>query len=111
MVARLLLLEMKHPVRIEVLTCLPEIGPVEAGKLTLRTHDGEQRLVQFPAGRSTIPYSVPTIAQATLWLAELGGYTGKSSGGPPGISRGLAKLRSAADAIAAFLAADDEKSG
>ena len=62
----------------------------------------------------TIPDSVPTIAQATLWLAELGGYTGKSSGGPPGtitISRGLAKLRSAADAIAAFLAADDEENG
>ena len=62
----------------------------------------------------TVPDSVPTIAQATLWLAELGGYTGKSSGGPPGtitISRGLAKLRSAADAIAAFLAADDEKNG
>lgn len=62
----------------------------------------------------TIPDSVPTIKQATLWLAELGGYTGKSSGGPPGtitIARGLAKVRSAADAIAAFLAADDEENG
>lgn len=62
----------------------------------------------------TVPDSVPTIAQATLWLAELGGYTGKSSGGPPGtitISRGLAKLRAGADAIAAFLAADDEENG
>jgi len=40
----------------------------------------------------TIPDGIPTIAQATLWLADLGGYTGKSSGGPPGtvtISRGL----------------------
>jgi hypothetical protein len=40
----------------------------------------------------TIPDTMPTIAQATLWLAELGGYTGKSSGGPPGsitIRRGL----------------------
>ena len=62
----------------------------------------------------TVPDSVPTIAQATLWLAELGGYTGKSSGGPPGtitISRGLAKLRAGADAIPAFLAADDEENG
>ena len=25
-----------------------------------------------------------TLAQATRWLADLGGYTGKSSGGPPG---------------------------
>ena len=62
----------------------------------------------------TIPDSIPSIHQATLWLAELGGYTGKSSGGPPGtitISRGLAKVRAAADAIAAFLAKDDEENG
>lgn len=58
----------------------------------------------------TIPDAVPSMQQATLWLAELGGYTGESSGGPPGtttISRGLFKLRAAADAIAAFLANDD----
>ena len=62
----------------------------------------------------TIPDAVPSIGQATLWLAELGGYTGKSSGGPPGattISRGLFKLRAAADAIAAFLAKDDDENG
>ena len=43
----------------------------------------------------TIP-DAPTLGQAVLWLAELGGYTGKSSGGPPGsitISRGLRRLR------------------
>lgn len=62
----------------------------------------------------TIPDSVPSIEQATLWLAELGGYTGKSSGGPPGtttITRGLFKLRAAADAIAALLANDDDENG
>jgi hypothetical protein len=35
---------------------------------------------------------MPKIADATRWLAELGGYTGTSSGGPPGsitIRRGL----------------------
>jgi hypothetical protein len=40
----------------------------------------------------TIPDTMPTVGQMTLWLAELGGYTGKSSGGPPGsitIRRGL----------------------
>lgn len=40
----------------------------------------------------TIPDTTPTLGQMTLWLAELGGYTGKSSGGPPGsitIRRGL----------------------
>jgi hypothetical protein len=40
----------------------------------------------------TVPDTEPTPAQAIWWLAELGGYTGKSSGGPPGsitIRRGL----------------------
>lgn len=53
-----------------------------------------------------IPDRVPTLAQATIWLAELGGYTGKSSGGPPGtvtLARGLMRVRSAAEAIEALL--------
>ena len=42
------------------------------------------------------PGDVPTIAEAVLWIAREGGYTGKSSGGPPGvlvIARGLKGLR------------------
>lgn len=38
------------------------------------------------------PTQRPTIGEVLLWLAEFGGYTGKSSGGPPGsitIRRGL----------------------
>jgi len=38
------------------------------------------------------------LAKATLWLAEIGGYTGKSSGGPPGsttLARGLAQVQAA----------------
>jgi hypothetical protein len=53
----------------------------------------------------TIPDAMPSLAQATLWLAELGGYTGKSSGGPPGsltIRRGLDFIRPAAIAIEAL---------
>lgn len=44
----------------------------------------------------------PTIEQAVLWTAELGGYTGKSSGGPPGsvtIRRGLERITIAAEAV------------
>jgi hypothetical protein len=44
-----------------------------------------------------------TIAEAVLWLAQIGGYTGKSSGGPPGalvIARGLRRI----EAVAALLA-------
>jgi hypothetical protein len=49
----------------------------------------------------TIP-SNPTIGEATVWIAELGGYTGKSSGGPPGsitIARGLERIVNAAEVV------------
>lgn len=49
-----------------------------------------------------IPDGIPTIVLAVLWLAEIGGYTGKSSGGPPGsvtISRGLERLAPAAEML------------
>jgi Transposase DNA-binding/Transposase DDE domain len=42
---------------------------------------------------------IPTIGQVVPWLAELGGYTGKSSGGPAGmivITRGLLRIESLA---------------
>lgn len=45
---------------------------------------------------------IPTLEIATRWVAELGGYTGKSSGGPPGsttISRGLECIRIAAEVL------------
>lgn len=47
-----------------------------------------------------LPDGIPTISQAVQWIAELGGYTGKSSGGSPGsvtISRGLERLAPAAE--------------
>jgi hypothetical protein len=58
---------------------------------------------QQRARNEVISDAMPTIAQATLWIAELGGYTGKSSGGPPGaitIRRGLAVLGPAARMLA-----------
>jgi hypothetical protein len=53
----------------------------------------------------------PTIGQATLWIAQLGGYTGKSSGGPPGtitLTRGLERLQPAAELLAALLDEDEK---
>jgi hypothetical protein len=46
-------------------------------------------------GSSKIPWEIPTLGDAVLWIAELGGYTGRSSGGPPGaitIHRGFLRL-------------------
>jgi hypothetical protein len=46
----------------------------------------------------------PTLQQVVHWVAEIGGYTGKSSGGPPGsitISRGLRDALVVARALAA----------
>lgn len=49
--------------------------------------------------------TAPTLAEATLWVAQLGGYTGKSSGGPPGsvtLARGLTQVQVAARALEAL---------
>lgn len=46
--------------------------------------------------------SIPPIGQVVRWIAELGGYTGKSSGGPPGslvIARGLDRIASVAQVL------------
>jgi hypothetical protein len=58
-------------------------------------------------GKAKVKSAVkPTIADVTLWIAYLGGYTGKtSSGGPPGsitLSRGLQSVRAAAQALEAL---------
>lgn len=45
---------------------------------------------------------MPTIGLAVRWIADVGGYTGKSSGGPPGattIGRGLDTLAIAAELL------------
>lgn len=52
-----------------------------------------------------VPDGTPTMAQATRWIADIGGYTGKSSGGPPGsitIGRGLERLRNGVEAVLAL---------
>jgi len=47
--------------------------------------------------------AVPSLGTMTRWVADIGGYTGKSSGGPPGIrvlGYGLERVTAAAEAIA-----------
>jgi hypothetical protein len=53
----------------------------------------------------SVPNAVPNLHTAIRWLADLGGYTGKSSGGPPGtitIGRGLQRVIDAAQVLAAL---------
>jgi hypothetical protein len=48
------------------------------------------------------PPTEPSIALVVGWLADLGGYTGKSSGGPPGpivLARGLQSIRLLAEVV------------
>jgi hypothetical protein len=48
------------------------------------------------------PDPIPTVGELVLWLGELGGYTGRSSGGPPGsitIRRGLDMILPIAEAF------------
>lgn len=55
--------------------------------------------------RTEVVSDNPTIREAVIWIAELGGYTGKSSGGPPGsltIRRGLESLSQAVDMMLAL---------
>lgn len=55
----------------------------------------------------TIPPGIPSISLAVRWIADLGGYTGKSSGGPPGaitIARGMENVAIAAQTLEAIRA-------
>jgi hypothetical protein len=58
------------------------------------------------AGKSRLESGkVPTLAEATTWLAQIGGYTGRSSGGPPGsttLARGLQQISAAVRVLEAL---------
>jgi hypothetical protein len=58
------------------------------------------------AAKTKVPEgTTPTLQDVTLWIAQLGGYTGKSSGGPPGsitIARGLKDIRATVKALKAL---------
>jgi hypothetical protein len=87
--------------RAERLKVLSRNEPKLPASVELTTHEiAAIRALRRRAAnkRERIP-KMPTIEQAVLWIALLGGYTGKSSGGPPGtatIMRGLIRLRDVA---------------
>jgi hypothetical protein len=75
-----------------------EFSPVEIRAVALLRF-GKSAKTRVPKG------TVPSIEQVTLWIAQIGGYTGRaSSGGPPGsitLARGLKDVRAAAQALEA----------
>jgi hypothetical protein len=72
-----------------------ELSPYELRALLLLKRRQKKRT-------EIVPEATPSIGQAVRWIADLGGYTGKSSGGPPGsvtIGRGLTRVLIAAEVL------------
>ncbi|MBK9264884.1 MAG: IS4 family transposase [Polyangiaceae bacterium] len=98
--------------RIERIKLLARTDPLQPASIEFGPHEIAATLLmkrKYKKQTETIPESMPTIGQFTIWLAELGGYMGKSSGGPPGsitIQRGLDFILPIAAALAAI---EDER--
>lgn len=64
----------------------------------------ELEIIRLRLKKTRLEMKNPTMVKVVEWVARLGGYTGKSSGGPPGsitIGRGLDFLEGAAWVLAA----------
>lgn len=91
--------------RIERLKLLARTEPDKPASIELDPHEIRALIMlkrEHKKKTEVVPDTMPTIAQATRWLADLGGYTGRSSGGPPGaitIRRGLEYLKPAAEML------------
>jgi len=91
-IERLKILSRTQPQR----PALSEFSPLELRAIVL---------VRFGKKRPPLGDDAPSLKQATEWLAEIGGYTGKSSGGPPGstvLARGMAQMQIVANALEAL---------
>lgn len=101
-------------VRIERLKYLARVSPDRPASEELSPHEIHALLLlkrREKKRTETVPETMPTIGQATRWIADLGGYTGKSSGGPPGsitLGRGLDRITTVAVALEAL---DEEAEG
>jgi hypothetical protein len=92
-------------IRIERLKFLARQQPELPASVELTRHEIKALVLwkrRTKKRTEPVPSDTPTIAEAVLWTAQMGGYTGKSSGGPPGsitIARGLERLRQRAEAL------------
>ena len=80
--------------RIQRLTYIARVTPEVPATVELAPVEIEATiLLRKPKGVKR--KDIPTLGQAVRWIADLGGYTGKSSGGPPGaivLIRGLLRI-------------------
>ena len=85
-------------IRVERINHLARTSPELPASVELSSCEIRALLLlkrKYKKRTETIPDTMPTIAQAGRWIADLGGYTGKSSGGPFGsitLGRGLSKV-------------------
>jgi hypothetical protein len=89
-------------VRIERMKRLSREAPDTPANVEFSPYEVKALLLLKKKGPLYQQGYIPTMGEAVLWLAQLGGYTGKSSGGPPGattLKRGLDKLVPAAEAL------------
>lgn len=105
-VVRWAILMIATATRIERIKHLARTEPTQPASVEFETHEIEATMLmkrQYKRRNEHLPTGMPTVGQVTLWLAELGGYTGKSSGGPKGsitIKRGLDFVLPVARALA-----------
>ena len=87
--------------RIQRLTYLARTAPDLPASVEFAEDEIESLIVLKKPGKRKTDF-MPSIGQAVGWIAELGGYTGKSSGRPPGaqvLGRGLVKLSGATEML------------
>jgi hypothetical protein len=88
-------------IRIVRLTYFARQRPDEAAEVELTRHEIDAAILVSKTKKYRRGAKL-TMAQAVLLIAQCGGYTGKSSGGPPGafvIARGLARIQTVAEVL------------
>lgn len=92
-------------IRIERLKTLARASPDQPASVELSAFEIRALVLlkrREKKRTEVVPDTMPSIGQAVRWMADLGGYTGKSSGGPPGsvtIGRGLVRVIAAAEVL------------
>jgi len=94
--------------RIERLKTLSRSSPEQPASVELADIEIRTLLIlkrKYAKRGEVIATELPTIAQAVRWIADLGGYVGNKSSGPPGstvLARGLERLTMAAEILEAL---------